>query len=76
MEEKEVDEEEWDLRTNSLSASLSVSVLLGIGILAPADEHGDAAAHDVKPGSLLLDEASTSPGEGRPLHGGGSGGRG
>jgi hypothetical protein len=36
------------------------------GVLAPAHQHRDAAAHDVEPRALLLDEPRAPPGEGRP----------
>lgn len=35
-------------------------------VLVPADEHRDAAAHDVEPRALLLDEPHAPAGEGRP----------
>lgn len=41
-------------------------VTSGIGIVAPADEHDDAAPHDVKSGPLLLHEPSALSGEGTP----------
>lgn len=37
-----------------------------VAVLVPADEHGDAPAHDVEPGLLLLGEVAVLAGQVRP----------
>ncbi|KAK3422495.1 hypothetical protein EUGRSUZ_G02945 [Eucalyptus grandis] len=37
-----------------------------VAVLAPAEEHGDAAPHDVEPRPLLAHQPRAPPGEGAP----------
>lgn len=41
-----------------------------LGVVSPAHEHVDAAAHDVEPGALLFDDVGAAAGEGGAGRGG------